>query len=275
MTGKCVPMIHVPDVRGTVQWYQGIGFRVVETYGDGRDGLSFAILAFGSSEVMFNSGGQTSTARRRDVDLYVYTDDVDTLNDRLRDHVEIVEAPHDTFYGMRELIVRDLNGFWVTFGEIGSSEILMKAVDQRDSERVRAVLARGGLTPQTLSAALEAAAHVANDHVDAARVAEIIDLLEKAGAVRPPEVALDTLQAYVGTYRSDEGVDVRVTLDGSRLLAFPGEAPAVRLIPLDDRTFKPLELSDAIVTFDVRQGQAALTFTQGSRAMRLQRQRDA
>jgi hypothetical protein len=28
-----------------------------------------------------------------------------------------VEDPHDTFYGMREFIVRDNNGFWITFGQ--------------------------------------------------------------------------------------------------------------------------------------------------------------
>jgi hypothetical protein len=27
-----------------------------------------------------------------------------------------VEGLHDTFYGMREFIIRDLNRFWITFG---------------------------------------------------------------------------------------------------------------------------------------------------------------
>ena len=29
----------------------------------------------------------------------------------------MVEDLHDTFYGMREFIIRDLNGFWITFGQ--------------------------------------------------------------------------------------------------------------------------------------------------------------
>jgi hypothetical protein len=29
----------------------------------------------------------------------------------------MIEALHNTFYGMREFIIRDLNGFWITFGE--------------------------------------------------------------------------------------------------------------------------------------------------------------
>ena len=114
---RVVPMIHVPDVRATVDWYRDIGFAVTETFDDGGDGLSFAILSFGSSEVMFNSGGQPSKRDRREVDLYVYSDNVDHLYQRLKNRVEVVEGPHDTFYGMRELIIRDLNRFWVTFGQ--------------------------------------------------------------------------------------------------------------------------------------------------------------
>jgi uncharacterized glyoxalase superfamily protein PhnB len=119
MMGKSVaPMIHVPDVRATVDWYQSIGFSVVATYGNGTpDGLSFGILSFGNSEVMFNQGGETSSKRRREVDLYVNTDNVEELYERLKDRVEIVKPPHDTFYGMREVIIRDLNRFWITFGQ--------------------------------------------------------------------------------------------------------------------------------------------------------------
>lgn len=114
---RAVPMIHVPDVRATVDWYKDIGFIVNYTYDDGGEGLSFASLSFGSSEVMFNSGGQPSTRDRREVDLYVYTDNVDDLYQQLKDRVEVEADPHDTFYGMREFIVRDLNRFWITFGQ--------------------------------------------------------------------------------------------------------------------------------------------------------------
>lgn len=117
MEKKVVPMIHVPDVRATVEWYRGIGFTVVDTYDDGGDGLSFAILSFGNSRVMFNQGGQSSSSRRREVDLYVYTDGVDTLYETLKNRVEVVATPEDRFYGMREFILRDLNRFWITFAE--------------------------------------------------------------------------------------------------------------------------------------------------------------
>lgn len=121
MAEKVVPMIHVPDVRATVDWYKSIGFTVIDTYDDGGEGLSFAILSFGSSEVMFNSGGKPSNQTRREVDLYVYVDRVDDLYLSLKDRVEVVEAPHDTFYGMREFIIRDVNRFWLTLAQFAPS----------------------------------------------------------------------------------------------------------------------------------------------------------
>jgi uncharacterized glyoxalase superfamily protein PhnB len=136
MPDRVVPMIHVPDVRTTVEWYQSIGFQVVETFGDGRGGLSFAIVSFGSSQVMFNEDGHSSTAARREVDLYVYTESVDDLHRRLADRVEIVEHPHDTFYGMRELIIRDLNRFWITFGQAGASNLATDSVRAGDTDAV-------------------------------------------------------------------------------------------------------------------------------------------
>jgi uncharacterized glyoxalase superfamily protein PhnB len=120
-TKKVVPMIHVPDVRATVEWCQSIGFEVMYTYDDGGEGLSFAGVRFGAGEVMFSSGGQPSSQHRREVDLYIYTDGVDDLYERLKDRVEVFEGLHDTFYGMREFIIRDLYRFWITFGQDLSS----------------------------------------------------------------------------------------------------------------------------------------------------------
>jgi hypothetical protein len=82
------------------------------------------MVSFGTGEVMFSSGGRLSSHHRRDVDLYAYTEDVDDLYDRIKDRVEIVEGPHNMFYGMREIIVRDLNGFWITFGQQLPADVL-------------------------------------------------------------------------------------------------------------------------------------------------------
>jgi hypothetical protein len=116
MSKRVVPMLHVPDVRATASWYEGIGFTVVGTHEE--DGhMDWAALSYGSAEVMLNEGGRASSSPRREVDLYVFTDDVESTYDQLKDRVELVEGLHDTFYGMREFIIRDLNRFWITFGQ--------------------------------------------------------------------------------------------------------------------------------------------------------------
>jgi uncharacterized glyoxalase superfamily protein PhnB len=116
MSQTVVPMIHVPDVRATVEWYSSIGFKLVrQNEEDGE--INWAKLTFGNSEIMFQAGGKSSTEHRREVDLYILTDNVDDLYRRLKDRVHVVEDPHDTFYGMREFIMRDINRFWVSFGQ--------------------------------------------------------------------------------------------------------------------------------------------------------------
>jgi uncharacterized glyoxalase superfamily protein PhnB len=116
MSQIVVPMIHVPDVSATVDWYTSIGFQLLRV--NEEDGeVNWAKLTFGNSEVMFQSGGKPSTEHRREVDLYILTDNVDELHRRLKNRVEVVENLDDTFYGMREFIIRDINRFWVTFGQ--------------------------------------------------------------------------------------------------------------------------------------------------------------
>lgn len=114
---QVTPMIHVPDVGATVAWYESIGFAVLQANEDADDGMNFALLAYGNSQIMLNAGGRLSNEDRREVDLYVRTDDVDHLHENLKDRVQIRVGLNETFYGTREFIVRDLNGFWLTFGQ--------------------------------------------------------------------------------------------------------------------------------------------------------------
>ena len=62
MPQTIVPMIHVPDVRATVEWYISIGFRVRAI--NEEDGeMNWAALTYGNSEFMLSAGGKTSTAQ--------------------------------------------------------------------------------------------------------------------------------------------------------------------------------------------------------------------
>src|ERR1700752_2161010 len=112
MPQKVVPKIHFPDLRATADWYVSIGF-TLSRWNEEDSELNWALLTLGGSEVMLNSGGKSSTAGRREVDLYVHTGEIEQLWHRLSGRVEVVEDLHDTFYGMREFIIRDCNRFWI------------------------------------------------------------------------------------------------------------------------------------------------------------------
>lgn len=109
-------MIHVPSVEDTVEWYRSIGFALISS-GEESGELVWAEMSFGDGRVMFSAGGHPAREPRRDVDLYVRTTGIDDLFRALESRMPIHEGIHDTFYGMREFIIRDLNGFWITFGE--------------------------------------------------------------------------------------------------------------------------------------------------------------
>jgi hypothetical protein len=243
---------------------------VTNTYGDESDGLSFAILSFGNTEVMFNEGGEPSTRHRREVDLYVYTDNVDDLYQRLKDRVDVVEGPHDTFYGMREFILRDLNRFWITFAQPSVFDVLMTGVREGKSELVRRALDSVNLKPETLAAALAVASSGDNKN------AEIQEMLKRAGAVPPPEVDVRVLESYVGRYKGEQGFEINVTLEDGKLFAAPGRQEPLSLMAVDETTFRPIAFDNyGTVTFNVEAGKTTgCALKQGGSTMHLKRERN-
>jgi ankyrin repeat protein len=79
-TKKGVPMITVPDVARTLDWYASIGFKEINRYED--DGLvNFGMVSFGKAELMLNMHGKPG---QHDVSLWFYTDQVDNLYQLLK-----------------------------------------------------------------------------------------------------------------------------------------------------------------------------------------------
>lgn len=269
MSEKVVPMIHVPNVRATVAWYESIGFKVRDTYSDGGDGLSFAVVEFGNSWVMFNQGGQPSSSHRREVDLYAYVGDVDALFGRLKDRVEVFEGLHDTFYGMREFIIRDLNRFWITFGQPSAYAALLQGVRNADVQEVKKALHRPGLNRENLSVALGVAATAES------RNPEIVALLTDAGADLPAEVDSSTLRSYVGTYKGEQGAEAVITIDDGQLVATPkGQQPS-RLVAVDKTKFRPIAFDGVSLVFNVEAGVVvSMTLNQDQQQLRLMRVHD-
>jgi|GEM_PF-513954 len=245
MTGRVTPMIHVPDVSATVEWYKNIGFTVSATYGNERGGISFAVLSFGSSMVYFNQGGHVSNQRRREVDLYTYTTGVDDLYSSLKERVEVIEGLHDTFYGMREFIIKDLNGFWITFAEDSAFGVLMNAIQAGNNDAARESLEKGGLDAKSLTDALMAASfgEFKNE--------EIAEMLITKGAVLPPSIEERTLESYAGSYQSDDGMSVQMVLSDGQLTADLSDEGELKLIAIDQVTFRPVYADHVTVYFKV------------------------
>ena len=126
---KGVPMITVPDVARTLEWYASIGFKEIARYAD--DGLvNFGMVSFGNAELMLNMHG---TPGPHDASLWFYTDQIDNLYRLLKsrqldaahaalagqpgDHegIEFEQDIEDMFYGARQFCIRDLNGYELYF----------------------------------------------------------------------------------------------------------------------------------------------------------------
>jgi ankyrin repeat protein len=184
-----------------------------------------------------------------------------------RGHIEVVKlllargadtSVKDTFYGATAMtwaldhkhveVVRAL----LEKSAEGVDEVLLKGAREGNAGFVRAALDRGGAKAETLTVALFA---VTGDD----KRAEIAEMLKKAGAVPPPTVDAETLQSYVGKYRSEQGTDINVTLKDGKLYATPASQSPFGLIAVDQTTFRPTDFDGLTITFSV-EGRKVLAF---------------
>ncbi len=201
-----------------------------------------------------------------EVDLYTYTDDVDGLYERLKDRVEVVEGLHDTFYGMREFIIRDLHRFWITFGQNSAFGALMDAIRENNVDEVQKSLDRGGISSQSLTSALIAAS--SSD----LKNSSIVEMLLKAGAVAPLDVDEKILELHAGHYKGEQGMVVAIVYKDQQLFAVPNGADPIHLVAIDERTFRPLHADGVSVQFKVEEGKTVgFLLQQGGQTMELKR----
>ena len=122
---KLTPLLTVESIAACLSfWVDRLGFEKTLEVPEG-DSLAFVILAHDSVEVML----QTHASIAADAPqvaaaveaapqlLYVEVSDLDALKGRL-DGVEVVIAERRTFYGSREIGVRDPGGHSVIFAEM-------------------------------------------------------------------------------------------------------------------------------------------------------------
>lgn len=121
---RSVSYFLVDDVFATAEFYRDVlGFTFDEFFGVPP---SFVMVQRDDVNIMFRQvrPPRTPVARpNRTVmdetfDVYVYVSNVDQLAAELRaKKADIVEGPVDRIYDMRELLVRDCNGYVIAFGQ--------------------------------------------------------------------------------------------------------------------------------------------------------------
>ena len=117
MTVECDqlhPGIPVRDVPAAVAYYVNkLGFEVSFTFGDPP---TFAGMKFGNVEIFLQQG--TPTPGPDSSAVYFHVGDVDKVYEFHRANgVEIAEPIDDRHYSMRDYAIRDLNGYYLTFGQ--------------------------------------------------------------------------------------------------------------------------------------------------------------
>jgi catechol 2,3-dioxygenase-like lactoylglutathione lyase family enzyme len=113
----------VDDVAGALDYYRDkLGF---EGHAWEVNPTHYAYVSRGNCHVHFacfkDAGPRpNSEAVPPDMfDLYIYVDDVDALHAELVERgAEILNAPLDTEYGLREIRVRDPEGYILAFGKL-------------------------------------------------------------------------------------------------------------------------------------------------------------
>lgn len=120
------PELFVPDVGAAIDFYTGkLGFTLyrVDPPGEPGPASEFAILTLGRAVVMFAKddlyaamGGSTESPRGVAIDVRIMVDDADAMYNRCRESgVEIVYDIADRYYGLRDFVITDLNGFRLRF----------------------------------------------------------------------------------------------------------------------------------------------------------------
>lgn len=126
---RITPVLFVPEVELCAKfWVDRMGFQKTVEVPDG-DKLAFAMLQKGSVELMYQSYASadkdvaaiSQVVRRGPTFLYV---EVDSLDDAIAaaKGAEVVMPVRETFYGSKEIGIKDPAGHFVTFAEFGTTQ---------------------------------------------------------------------------------------------------------------------------------------------------------
>lgn len=113
---RAVAILKATDIRRTEQWYTKAGFTVRGRHPESaptwceveRNGTALQFLA--GETPWSENPGMTGC-------VYVYCEDIDAVHAELRDQVHVEWGVEDREWEARELVLRDPDGYLVTFSQ--------------------------------------------------------------------------------------------------------------------------------------------------------------
>jgi predicted enzyme related to lactoylglutathione lyase len=119
---QIAPQISVPDVRATAQWYCDVlGFSIDSIYPE--DQPDAAVISRDEAAIVLDRSARGLAVPNHErhgvgYDAYISVDHLDELAGEFRDRgARIIDGPVNRPYGVRELVVEDVNGFHLAFAE--------------------------------------------------------------------------------------------------------------------------------------------------------------
>ncbi|QKJ32432.1 VOC family protein [Mucilaginibacter mali] len=118
------PNIFTNDMKGTIAFYEILGFKKTMSVPEEGDELVWAMMVTGSVTMMFqtfeslaeelpeisrNNGGSLL--------LYINVKDITVFFDKIKDKVTVLKGLEKTFYGATEFSILDNNNYVLTFAE--------------------------------------------------------------------------------------------------------------------------------------------------------------
>lgn len=118
------PNIFTNDMKGTIAFYEILGFKKTMSVPEAGDELVWAMMVNGSVTMMFQTFEsladdlpEISRGNGGSLLLYIDVKDIHSFFDGIKDKVKVLKGLEKTFYGATEFSILDNNNYVLTFAE--------------------------------------------------------------------------------------------------------------------------------------------------------------